>query len=169
MRVLVLDANYTPVRIVSWERAVCLLYDNKCEVVEEFDEVLRSPSMSMRMPSIIRMRKVARNRKLSIKFSRNNMMLRDGGACAYCGDDTLAPHELNYDHVLPRSRGGKTNWENCVMSCYPCNARKADRTPAEAGMPLRKVPQKPRWLPVVHKKFDLKTVPESWRPWLAAA
>lgn len=167
-RVLVLDMFYRPERIVGWERAVCMLYDGKAEAVESLPEVLRSPSVSMQMPSVIRKLRKGRTRKVSIKFSRQNVLLRDGNSCQYC----LAPFEpprLNYDHVLPRSRGGKTEWENIVMACYVCNAKKANRTPAEAGMALRRAPRKPDWLPIVSKRFDLNTVPETWRPYLAAA
>jgi 5-methylcytosine-specific restriction endonuclease McrA len=167
-RVLVLDAHYQPSQVVTWERAICLLYDGKAETVEETDEVIRSPSVSMRMPSIIRMTRRPRSRKVSIKFSRANMLLRDQHTCQYCGN-VFEPKELNYDHVTPRSRGGSTHWENIVMSCFECNARKGDRTPEQAKMPLLKQPRKPTWLPVVPKKFDLRTVPEAWRPYFKAA
>lgn len=167
-RVLVLDAFYQPYRVVSWETAVCRLYSGRAEVIESTDEVLRSPSMSMQMPSIIRMLKKPRTRKVSIKFSRANVLLRDGHTCMYCGQER-EPHELNYDHVVPRSRGGRTEWDNIVAACYPCNAKKGDRTPEEAKMPLRRHPRKPVWLPVVPKKFDLRTVPESWRVYFRQA
>lgn len=167
-RVLVLDAFYQPSRVVSWERAICMLYDGKCESVEDTDEVIRSPSITMHMPSIVRMTRKTRSRKVSIKFSRANVLLRDGHQCQFCGSEFEA-HQLNYDHVLPRSRGGRTDWENIVASCFPCNARKGDRTPEEAKMPLRRQPRKPHWLPVVPKKFDLRTVPESWRPYFGKA
>jgi len=167
-RVLVLDMFYRPERIVDWQRAVCLIYDNKVEVIEEFDEVLRSPSVSMKMPSVIRKVKKSRTRKVSIKFSRQNVLLRDGNECGYC-HHVFEPRALNYDHVLPRSRGGRTEWDNIVMACYVCNAKKGDRTPAEAKMPLRRAPRKPEWLPIVSKRFDMSTVPETWRPYLVAA
>ena len=167
-RVLVLNMYYVPERIISWERAVCMLYDSKAEVVEELAEVLRSPSVIMQMPSVIRKLRKGRVRKVSIKFSRQNVLLRDGSTCQYCRQ-SFEPRGLNYDHVLPRSRGGKTEWENIVMACYVCNAKKANRTPAEAGMTLLHAPRKPDWLPIIAKKFDLATVPETWRPYLPAA
>jgi 5-methylcytosine-specific restriction endonuclease McrA len=167
-RVLVLDAFYQPSRVVSWERAVCLLYDGKAETVESTAEMLRSPSMQMPMPSIIRMVRKSRVRKVSIKFSRANVLLRDGHMCAYCGGE-FEPNQLNYDHVIPRSRGGRTDWENIVAACYRCNSKKGDRTPEEARMPLRKQPKKPVWLPVVPKRFDLRSVPDSWRPYFGQA
>ena len=167
-RVLVLDAFYQPSRVVSWERAICLLYDSKAEAVENTSEVIRSPSITMHMPSIIRMTRKPRSRKVSIKFSRANVLLRDGHQCMYCRQE-FEPHQLNYDHVLPRSRGGRTDWENIVAACYTCNARKGDRTPEEAKMPLLRQPKKPHWLPVVPKKFDLRTVPDTWRPYFGKA
>ncbi len=168
-RVLVLNLYYEPSRVIDWQRAVCLIYDTKAEIVEAVaGEFLRSPSMSMPMPSIIRTLAKPRNRKVSVKFSRANVLLRDGYRCMYCGESFEA-RDLNYDHVLPRSRNGKTCFENIVAACYPCNGKKGDRTPAEARMPLLKTPRRPDWLPVMHKKFDLKTAPELWRPYLAKA
>ena len=167
-RVLVLNSFYQPSRVVTWERAICLIYDRKAETVVDTGEIIRSPSVEMKMPSIIRMLRKHRNRKVSIKFSRANVLLRDGHKCLYCGGEREA-HELNYDHVIPRSRGGSTNWENIVSACYECNSKKGDRTPQEAGMPLLRQPTKPVWLPVVPKKFDLRTVPDEWRPYFGQA
>lgn len=167
-RVLVLDVFYQPSRVVSWKHAICMLYDQKAQVVENTDEIIRSPSMQMHMPSIIVMTRKPRSRKKSIKFSRANVLLRDGHTCQYCGSE-FDPEQLNYDHVLPRARGGRRDWENIVAACFPCNARKGNRTPEEARMPLLKQPRKPHWLPVVPKKFDPRTVPESWRPYFKAA
>ena len=167
-RVLVLNSFYQPSWIVSWERAICLLYDGKAEAIENTDEVIRSPSVTMHMPSIIRMTRKARAKKISIKFSRPNVRLRDGHICQYCQKEFPA-NELNNDHVLPRSRGGKTNWENIVSACFECNARKGDKTPDEARMPLLRPPCRPEWLPVVPKKFDMKTVPDSWRAYFGKA
>lgn len=167
-RVLVLDASYQPSQVVTWERAICLLFDQKAEVVESTEEVIRSPSMQMEMPSIIRMLKRSRSRKISIKFSRSNVLLRDLHQCQYC-EKEFDPSALNYDHVIPRSRGGTTGWENIVTACYPCNARKGNRTPAEAKMPLKKQPKKPTWLPLVPVKFNAKTVPDSWRAYFRSA
>lgn len=167
-RVLVLDMFYQPHRIVEWETAVCMIYTEKAEIVETFPGVLRSPSVTMQVPAVIRMKKKTRTRKSSIKFSRENVLCRDGFQCQYCTGEFHA-HELTYDHVLPRSRGGITNWENIVMACYACNTRKANRTPVEAGMPLLRTPRKPTWLPVTTKRFNVKAMPDVWRPYMAAA
>lgn len=166
-RVLMLDQGYVPHRVVSWQRAVCLLYSGAAEVIETYDDVIRSPSVSMHLPCVIRLVKRARTKKQSIKFSRKNVLTRDGYTCQYCCKE-FSPNELNYDHVLPRSRGGKTTWENVVASCYPCNAKKGNRTLDEAGMALRKAPRKPAWLPISNR-VDTHVMPEQWRPYLAAA
>ena len=165
-RVLVLDTSHRAHRIVSWQRAICMLYDGKVEVLYEYDgEVINSPSISIPMPSVVRMLKKTRSTKASIKFSRENVFCRDGFQCQYCGGEFDA-RNLNYDHVVPRSRGGKTCWENVVAACFPCNEAKANRTPDEAGMPLKRLPRKPAWLPVTTKRFNIVHMPEEWRVYL---
>ena len=104
-----------------------------------------------------------------MKFSRENVYARDHGRCQYCGR-SLARPEATYDHVIPRSRGGPTRWENVVICCVPCNQRKGGRTPEEAGMQLRAVPVKPRSLPEAMRLtflFD-KNAPSSWRQFAQA-
>ena len=165
-RVLVLDQSYLPHRIVSWQRAVCLLFDGKAEVVEEGIGTIRSPSIEIAMPSVVRLLVRPRStRRPSIRFSRINVMTRDGFRCQYCGT-RRAMRELNYDHVLPRSRGGRTTWENVVTACYPCNTRKGDRTPAESGMLLQRTPVKPAWLPITSHRIVLQRIPREWYPYL---
>lgn len=167
-RVLVLDSFYRPIGVRSWQRAVCMLYTGAAEAIEAYDDVLRSPSMTMRMPCVIRVLRKTKTRKQSIKFSRQNVICRDGSTCQYCRKE-LPAEDLNYDHVWPRSRGGKTNWENVVTSCYPCNSKKGNRTPEEAGMTLLRTPRKPVWLPITAKRYNVYSMPEQWKPYLAAA
>jgi 5-methylcytosine-specific restriction endonuclease McrA len=102
-----------------------------------------------------------RGKKQAVKFSRINVATRDKFTCQYCGLK-LPLSKLTYDHVLPRSQGGRTVWENIVMACYPCNEEKANRTPEKAKMPLRKVPVKPDHLPVVTMRFAITSVPDAW-------
>jgi 5-methylcytosine-specific restriction endonuclease McrA len=167
MRTLVLDKGFLPTRIVPWQDAISLLFVGKADVVEEYDAVVRSPSVAMRMPSIVRLRRGASKKPQRIKFSRLNVFLRDGFRCQYCNAEARMS-ELTYDHVLPRSRGGRTVWENIVTACRPCNAVKADRTPTEAGMPLPRKPFRPTWLPGGGGiRVDDDSVPEAWRSWLA--
>ena len=162
-RTLVLDQGYQPHRIVSWQRAVTMLFQEKVEVVEEYDETIYSgATFTMKMPAVIRLlRQVAR--KKAVRFSRMNVLTRDNWTCQYCGR-RLSTRKLNYDHVTPRSQGGKTVWENIVTSCYPCNDRKRDRTPERAGMHLKRKPVKPRTLPVVAFHIDASdSIPDAWR------
>ena len=165
MQTLVLDQGYQPHRIVSWQRAVTMLFDGKVEVVEEYDHDIRSVTLTIKMPAVVRLLRAVRGRR-GVKFSRINVATRDGFACQYCGQK-LPLAKLTYDHVTPRAQGGRTCWENIVMACLPCNGRKAHRTPEQARMQLRKTPIKPAWLPVVAFRIDSAcSVPEAWISWI---
>lgn len=165
-RTLVLDMGYQPHRIVSWQRAVTMLFQGKVEVVEEYDETIyKSATFIMKMPAVIRLLNMVR-RKKAVRFSRMNVLTRDKWRCQYCGVK-LPTKKLNYDHVVPRSQGGRTVWQNIVTSCYPCNDRKAGRTPQQARMQLKSKPVKPRSLPVVAFHLDAgDSVPDAWANWV---
>ncbi len=166
MRTLVLDQGYQPHIIVRWQRAITMLFDRKVEVVEEYAQDIRSVSLTLKMPAVVRLLRAFRARKRRVRFSRLNVATRDGFRCQYCGDKLPLP-SLTYDHVVPRSQGGRTTWENIVMACYACNAAKRDRTPRRAGMRLRKQPVKPKWLPAVAFRMDPSSrFPEAWASWL---
>ncbi len=162
---LVLDQGYQPHRIVHWQRAVIMFFEGKVEVLEEYDEDIRSVSITIKMPAVVRLLGRVRGRKQAVKFSRMNVATRDSFKCQYCGDKhTLS--KLTYDHVVPRSQGGRTTWENIVMACYPCNERKANRTPEQAKMKLLKHPVKPAFLPVVTMRFNTSSIPDAWVSWI---
>jgi 5-methylcytosine-specific restriction endonuclease McrA len=165
MRTLVLDQGYQPHRIVTWQKAVTMLFGGKVEVVEEYDEEIRSVSLTIRMPAVVRLVRRLGGRARAIRFSRFNVMVRDGFACQYCGQK-LPAKKLTMDHVLPRSRGGKTSWTNVVSACGPCNHRKGAHTPAEARMKVLTKPVKPKWLPMEAWHVRLTDVPETWESWL---
>jgi 5-methylcytosine-specific restriction endonuclease McrA len=164
-RTLVLDQGYQPLNIVSWKRAVTMLFEGKVEVIEEYDEDIRSVSITIKMPAVVRLLRALRWRRKGVKFSRINVMTRDGFRCQYC-NRTLPVSDLNYDHVVPRSQGGKTAWENIVTACYTCNERKGNRTPEQAGMKLCRPPQKPRSLPFVTFRIDTTCIPDAWASWI---
>lgn len=164
-RTLVLDQGYQPHRIVSWKRAVIMLFEGKVEVVEEYNEEIRSVSITIKMPAVVRLLNRVRGKKQAVKFSRMNVATRDDFKCQYCGD-RLPLSKLTYDHVKPRAHGGRTVWENIVMACYSCNEHKRDRTPEQAGMKLRKAPVKPAWLPAVTLRFDTSSIPDAWASWV---
>lgn len=167
MRVLVLTQSYVPHKVVSWERAVTMFFSNKVDIVESYDEELRSPSLTMQMPAVVRLRRAVSGMKRSVKFSRVNVFTRDGFRCQYCGTPQRMSG-LNYDHVVPRHHGGKTTWDNVVSSCYPCNSRKANRTPEQASMKLLRRPYRPATLPVMGLRFDPRDIPAPWAEWCRA-
>lgn len=165
MRTLVLDQTWRPHRVVSWQRAITLFYEGKVEIVDSYDEDIRSVTITIKMPSVVRLLRAIRGRKNAVKFSRINVAARDEFRCQYCSQKNVLS-KLTYDHVVPRSAGGKTEWTNIVMSCYPCNERKRNRTPEQAGMALRKKPTKPAWLPVISLHLDMKDIPGAWTSFL---
>jgi 5-methylcytosine-specific restriction endonuclease McrA len=144
---LLLNATYEPMKVISWQRAITLLFLNKAELVEAYDEVIRSINHAVQKPSVVRLRRYARQDR-KVKFSRVNVYRRDGFSCQYCGAQPGAS-SLTLDHVLPRARGGRTEWTNIVTACTRCNAAKADRTPEQAAMPLPRRPFKPSSMPMV--------------------
>ena len=149
-RCIVLNGDYTFLNTINWKRAVCLVIKGKSEVVKYSDRVLRNVSgVVMRMPLVIRLIKVIRNIYRShVPFSKRNVMVRDRYRCVYCGTN----EKLTIDHVIPASRGGKSNFENCVTACKPCNNKKDRRTPSEAKMYLKKQP----YAPTISEFFRIK-------------
>ena len=165
-RTLLLTPWMAPHKIISWERAVILWFLDKVEVLEEYEDVVRSPSISLRTPAVVRLKKAIRSAKQVVRFSRMNVFARDDFRCQYCGVKKTA-RELNYDHVVPRKHGGKTVWENIVSSCYACNDRKGSRTPEQAGVVLKKQPIRPRSLPIaVTFRFRDDEMCELWEPYV---
>ena len=160
-RVLVLNATFEPLNTVSVPRAVALLLADKAEIVEAAEARLRSQHVTLPLPVVIRLVTYVRiPRMMPLAVTRRGVLNRDNHTCQYCG---RSPHsaELTLDHVLPRSRGGKTTWENVVAACKPCNHRKNDRTPAEAHMRLLRAPFRPRYLALV-----VLDVPSAWQKYL---
>jgi 5-methylcytosine-specific restriction endonuclease McrA len=162
---LLLNATYEPLRVVSWKKAITLVTLGKVEVIEEYDREVHSISFSIRLPSIIRLIRYVRKKKVGVKFSRQNIYARDKNQCLYCGKK-LASEELTYDHVIPRSMGGRTEWTNIVTCCMECNRHKGGKTPQEAGMTLLRKPAKPEWLPILRITINIKQAPESWFDYL---
>jgi 5-methylcytosine-specific restriction endonuclease McrA len=145
-RVLVLNATYEPLNVVSVRRAVLLLLKEKAEIVEATEAWLHSERLALPMPIVIRLVYYVRiPRRFSLPLSRRTVLARDHYTCQYCNAQP-GKAQLTIDHVLPRSRGGETRWENVVTACAACNRRKGDRTPVEAIMPLLRQPRRPRYL-----------------------
>ena len=161
-RTLVLTPWYFPHKVIGWQDAITLVYLDKVDVVANYDDVVRSPSTTMMLPAVIRLKRRMAAVKRGVKFSRFNVYLRDDFTCAYCRT-RLPMSKLTFDHVLPRSRGGRTAWTNILTACYPCNAKKANRTPEEARMRAHKPPFRPASLPLAAPLFDPSTAPVEWR------
>ncbi|KAK0330808.1 hypothetical protein LTR94_031378, partial [Friedmanniomyces endolithicus] len=138
---LVLNADfrplsYFPLSLWPWEEVVKAVWQDRVDVVATYDKVVRSPSLEMQLPSVVCLKSyVDQDRKPA--FTRFNVFLRDGFACQYCGEPGTS-QDLTFDHVIPRSRGGRTTWQNIVAACGPCNLKKGGRTPGQAHMPLRR-------------------------------
>ncbi|HEY64749.1 MAG TPA: HNH endonuclease [Caldilineae bacterium] len=146
--VLVLNATYEPLSVVSLKRAVVLLLKEKAEIVEATEAVLRSERMSLPVPLVIRLVYYVRiPRRLGVPLTRRTVMARDQYTCQYCGAQP-GRSELTLDHVIPRSQGGETKWENVVTACRTCNQRKGNRTPEQAGLRLLNKPKRPRYVAV---------------------
>jgi 5-methylcytosine-specific restriction endonuclease McrA len=146
--------NMAPVRWAQWIKLP----------VRENDYAVRTPRGSVRIPHVIVLSRFAKVPKRRPKFSARAIWSRDGGRCQYTGK-TLRAHEGNIDHVLPRSRGGKTSWENCVLACKDVNSRKADRLPEEVGLRLLKSPSAPQELPSTLFIRNVQSIPD-WRHFL---
>jgi len=168
MKVLALSHTYEPLGVVNWEKAITLLCAGKVKSLSDYDQEVRSPSTSFRVPSVIVFNHNKRNRVKSVRFSRKNVWVRDEGKCQYCMKQVNS-QEFTLDHVTPRTRGGTTVWTNVVTCCYPCNQKKGDKTPQQAGMKLIKPVVKPDSLPYIQDiefyNFGSQ-IPESWKFWL---
>ncbi len=168
---LVLNADfrplsYFPLSLWSWQETVKAVFLDRVNILAHYDRTVRSPSWEMKLPSVISLKEyVAANRRPA--FTRFNVFLRDAFVCQYCGD-RFPTHELTFDHVIPRSRGGTTNWGNIVAACSGCNLHKGNRLPRECGMhPLRK-PEEPTTfrLQETGRSFPPNFLHESWRDFL---
>src|SRR3954454_20228446 len=138
--VLVLNASYEPINICAARRAIVLVLKGLAMPEEENGHFLHAARLAMRVPSVIRLMEYRRIPHQTRALSRKNILLRDRNCCQYCGT-VLPASELTLDHVMPRSRGGSSTWENLVACCHTCNRRKGNRTPLEASMKLMKEPR----------------------------
>ncbi len=161
---LVLNATYEPINVCTVRRAVVLLLKEKAEMIERADWQLHSESTSLSRPMVIRLVSYVRIPRHSHrrKITRRAVFARDDWTCQYCG----ARSNLTVDHVIPRSKGGSSEWENIVASCAPCNRRKGDRLLRNSGMRLNRTPRTPN--PNVFIHVASPTIPAAWQAYLAA-
>ena len=164
-RVLLLNATYEPLRVITWKRAVSLLTLGKVEVLETYEREVRSVTLALRLPAVVRLLHLVRFRNHTIRFSRQNIYTRDKFQCQYCGRK-MDSCELTYDHVIPKSMGGRTAWENIVTCCLPCNKKKGGRTPKQARMHLIRQAKRPSWHPMMMITLRIAQTPDPWRDYL---
>ena len=175
METLVLNAANMPIGLVSWKRAVKKVMNEKADLVEVYeDRYLGDYKAAFEMPAIIKLIKFIRPpRRFNWfqSFTRKNVWERDDGVCQYCGKE-LKLSEMTFDHVIPKVQGGKTRWDNIVSACLKCNTKKADKTPAQAGMKLLKRPIAPKvvkdsQVAFVERLRELKNFPhEKWKTYI---
>lgn len=184
--VLVLNRNFYAIQITSWQRAITLVYIDHARVVDEayrtysFEDwreltkvredhpagFIRTPEFKIAIPEIIALRLYDRLPHMDVKFTRRNIYEHYNYRCCYCGKK-FPTHELNLEHVVPRSRGGKSTWDNVVTSCVSCNLQKGNKLIGETGMNLRIKPSKPKW----HRGISLVLKPHirvraSWQKFI---
>lgn len=181
-KVLVLNRSFLPVHITSVKRAFSLLYQGLAQAVDAqyrtfdfdswadlsvsvHDESVGTVGRAIRVPRVILLIAYDRVPKRQVRFSRFNIYSRDNNTCQYCGRH-FTRAELNLDHVVPRSQGGLSRWDNVVCSCHACNRRKGGRTPEQAGMHLLRPPRRPEWTPFMLETFSLRRYKE-WIPFLS--
>lgn len=179
---LVLNADYSPLGIIDWQRAIVWLYrytnndKPSIEIIEyhENDYVI-GISQNIQVPSVIKTTRYFRIHNSSVNFSRKNLFIRDNFTCQYCGQ-IYAINHLTYDHVIPKSQWLKstspTSWTNIVTACKRCNMKKANRTPTQANMPLKAqpyIPKKaPKYLPIYAQLSTInKDIPSTWRSYIS--
>ncbi len=161
---LLLNASFEPLRVISWQKAITLSFLGKVEVVESYEREVRSVTLAMKVPAVVRLLRFVHLGRRRPPLSKMNLLARDEFECQYCGM-SLGLNNSTVDHVIPRSQGGGTSWDNVALACHPCNRKKGGRTPKQAKMKLAKVPIAPDWLPVF--TFHLRTqIPKSWQLFL---
>jgi 5-methylcytosine-specific restriction endonuclease McrA len=192
--VLVLNKMFMAVHVISVRRAFCLLAKQQAEVVsvedgqylsydfeswaelsayradhfrEEHDDWVRTPTVEIQAPRVIRLLEYDKVPRQAVKFNRRNIFARDNNQCQYCGRKFITS-ELSLDHVVPRSQGGGTTWENIVCACVQCNVRKGGRTPRQANLTLIRKPEKPKRSPMLNMKLSQKKY-HTWQSFLDSA
>ncbi len=158
--------NYFPLSLWSWQDSVKSVFLNRVNVISEYDKVIYSPSWAINLPSVISLKEYVHLTRRPA-FTRFHVFLRDCFTCQYCNKE-FPTHVLTFDHVIPRSRGGRTEWSNVVTACSDCNRKKANKLVHEAGMKLRRKPVQPSnyRLQEIGKGFPPNYLHESWRDFL---
>jgi len=183
-KVLVLNKYYQAIQITTVQKAICHLVKGTAKVIttdwtthsfeewikiskfyENGNKMIKSPSVAILVPDAIYLPYYESLPKTEVVFSRQNLLLRDKFRCQYCGKLLKNPKDRTIDHVIPKSRGGKTVWTNVVLCCKKCNLKKGNRTPEEAGLKLLKPPKEPKWHSLILEEFP-KHKKETWKVFL---
>ena len=162
---LLLDRGYQPLKVIPWQRAFVMGLVGKVETLKVHGWTINTIDRQYPAPAVVRLLRQISHRPAFVRFSRENVYLRDGYRCQYCGNPFPA-RDLTLDHVVPRCEGGETSWTNVVTACGACNRRKGRWRPEEAGMPLLSAPRRPRWLAPKLMILGHSQLPATWRDWL---
>jgi len=180
---LVLNRNWQPINVATVARALIMLWNDSAKIVDPIDfqlydwsdwsrlvpdrdePFIQSVRQRIRIPEVVALTKFDAMPTQTVTFSRRNVFKRDKMTCQYCGKQP-GSEELTIDHVVPRAQGGQSTWTNCVLACIACNSKKADRTPAQARMKLRKEPERPAWKPVYADRMNRV---KSWSKFISEA
>ena len=158
--------SYYPLSLWSWQDSIKAVFLDRVNILAQYEETINSPSISIRLPSVIALKEYKISKK-EPAFTRFNVFLRDNFSCQYCGNKQKTK-ELTFDHIIPRSQGGKTNWSNVVSACRPCNFKKGNKLPRNIGMfPINKAKApSEQELKKNGRKFPPNFLHKSWRDFL---
>ena len=159
--VLVLNANYSPLHICTAKRAICLHYLEKIEVIETDGEIIHSPSLELKIPSVIKLKQMVKYNSIAVILNRKNIFQRDNYTCQYCRKSSGT---LTVDHIIPKEKGGRDLWENLVTACLSCNLKKGNGSPESAGLRLSKKPHRPNRIQYFQQYA--KNGKRAWKPYL---
>jgi 5-methylcytosine-specific restriction endonuclease McrA len=163
---LLISSSYEPLKIISWQKAITLMFLGKVDVLESYETQIHAPSLTMRLPAVVRLHRFIKLVPQRVKFSRQNLFFRDNYTCQYC-HKPHPPGQLTYDHVVPRSYGGKTSWTNIVTACKRCNHKKGNKPLHLVNFKLLRDPVEPKWMPMFAPTFQVAAAPPVWRTYLA--
>ena len=160
-KVLLLNQSYEPLMVIGAKRALILLLSEKVDSIESYSENIHSAYLTIKLPSVIRLKEYAKIKRNEIVVSRKNVLKRDNYTCQYCGVKSIS---MTIDHILSRKKGGGDSWENLVAACMPCNTKKGNKLLAEVNMKLLTTPRKPTM--ILHLQKYVRQFQSSWRPYL---
>lgn len=169
VKTLFLDSAGVPISVIDWTKSILLVMNEKVIVLDWYDIYARSPSTRFQIPSVVMTKKYVTKKNSKLKCTKENIFAREKAKCAYCGELVLKS-KRTIDHIVPRCKGGKTSWKNCVLSCKTCNNKKGSSSLQDSGMKLLIEPYEPK---TIDRRFlpwfiNSNTIPESWKQYVKA-